>query len=125
MKKNLISDKAPKPIGPYSQAVEFGNLIFTSGQIALDTEGFIVSDEIDEQTKKALDNIKNILEDNDSSINNVIKTTVFLKDMIYFNSMNDVYETYFGKSLPARSTVAVSGLPKNVKVEIEAIAFKN
>ncbi|MBA3706753.1 MAG: RidA family protein [Bacteroidetes bacterium] len=125
MKKIIVSDKAPKPIGPYSQAVEFGNLIFTSGQIALDTNGYIVSDEVDDQTKKALDNIKNILEDNGSSMDNVIKTTVFLKDMIYFNSMNEVYETYFGKSLPARSTVAVAGLPKNVKVEIEVVAFKN
>jgi len=125
MKKNIISDKAPKPIGPYSQAVEFRDLIFTSGQIALDTKGNIVSDEIDEQTKQALDNIKSILDDNGSSMDNVIKTTVFLKDMIYFNSMNEVYETYFSKSLPARSTVAVLGLPKNVKVEIEVIAFKN
>ncbi|MEO8665432.1 MAG: Rid family detoxifying hydrolase [Ignavibacteria bacterium] len=125
MKKNLITDKAPKPIGAYSQAVEFGNLIFISGQIALDINGYVVSDEIDDQTKKILDNIKCILEDNGSSLNNIIKTTVFLKDMIYFNSMNEVYETYFGKTLPARTTVAVSGLPKNVKVEIEAIAFKN
>ncbi|MEP7145862.1 MAG: RidA family protein [bacterium] len=125
MKKIIISDKAPKPIGPYSQAVEFGNLIFTSGQIALNTEGYVVSDEIDEQTKKSLENIKSILEDNGSSMDNVIKTTVFLKDMLYFNSMNDVYETYFGKSPPARSTVAVAGLPKDVKVEIEVVAFKN
>ena len=125
MKKILISDKAPKPIGPYSQAVEYGNLIYTSGQVALDTKGYVISDEIDDQTRKVLDNIKCILEDNGSSMDNVIKTTVFLRDMIYFNSMNEVYETYFSKSLPARSTVAVLGLPKNVKVEIEVIAFKN
>lgn len=124
MKKHLLSDKAPKPIGPYSQAVEFENLIFTSGQIALDTHGKIVSSEIEEQTKKVIENLKNILEDNGSSLENVIKTTVFLKDMIDFNSMNEVYNTYFGTSLPARSTVEVSRLPKDVRVEIEAIAFK-
>lgn len=125
MKKILISDKAPEPVGPYSQAVEFGNLIYTSGQIALNTDGNIVSDEIEEQTRKTLENIKNILEDNGSSMDNVIKTTVFLKDMLYFNSMNEVYKTYFDKTLPARSTIAVSGLPKNANVEIEVIAFKN
>lgn len=124
MKKHLLSDKAPKPIGPYSQAVEFENLIFTSGQIALDTHGKIVSSEIEEQTKKVIENLKNILEDNGSSLENVIKTTVFLKDMIDFNSMNEVYNTYFGTSLPARSTVEVSRLPKDVRVEIEVIAFK-
>jgi 2-iminobutanoate/2-iminopropanoate deaminase len=124
LKKHLLSDKAPKPIGPYSQAVEFENLIFTSGQIALDTHGKIVSSEIEEQTKKVIENLKNILEDNGSSLENVIKTTVFLKDMIDFNSMNEVYNTYFGTSLPARSTVEVSRLPKDVRVEIEAIAFK-
>lgn len=124
MKKHLLSDKAPKPIGPYSQAVEFENLIFTSGQIALDTHGKIVSSEIEEQTKKVIENLKNTLEDNGSSLENVIKTTVFLKDMIDFNSMNEVYNTYFGTSLPARSTVEVSRLPKDVRVEIEVIAFK-
>ncbi|MCY7363052.1 MAG: RidA family protein [Ignavibacteria bacterium] len=124
MKKILISDKSPAPIGPYSQAVGFDNLIFTSGQIALDTDGKIVSSEIEEQTCKAITNIKNILEDNGSSLENVIKTTVFLKDMNDFNSMNEVYNEYFKNSMPARSTVEVSRLPKDVRVEIEAIAFK-
>jgi len=124
MKKILISDKSPAPIGPYSQAVGFDKLIFTSGQIALDKDGKIVSSEIEEQTCKAITNIKNILEDNGSSLDNVIKTTVFLKDMNDFNSMNEVYNEYFKNSMPARSTVEVSRLPKDVRVEIEAIAFK-
>lgn len=125
MQKPIYTDKAPEPIGPYSQGVEFGNLIFTSGMIGLDAKGYIVSDEIDEQTKQSIENLKSILEAAGSSLDNVIKTTVFLKDMIYFNSMNEVYKTYFTKNLPSRSTIAVKGLPKDVKVEIEAIAYKN
>lgn len=125
MKKILHSDKSPEPIGPYSQAVGFDKLIFTSGQIALNTKGIIVSGEIAEQTCQVIRNLKNILEDNGSSLENVLKTTVFLKDMIDFNVMNEVYNEYFGSSMPARSTVQVSRLPKDVRVEIEVIAFKN
>lgn len=125
MKKILHSDKAPEPIGPYSQAIGFDRLIFTSGQIALDTKGAVVSTEIVEQTCQVIKNLKHILEENGSSLENVIKTTVFLKNMTDFNSMNEVYNEYFKTSMPARSTVEVSGLPKNVRVEIEAIAFKN
>ncbi len=124
----LYSSKAPKPIGPYSQAVRFDaqkKLIYTSGQVALDTEGKLVSEEIKVQTKQSLENLKNILEDNGSSLDNVIKTTVFLKDMKDFVPMNEVYNEYFKDSLPARSTVAVVGLPKDAKVEIEVIAFQN
>lgn len=124
MKTILNSDKSPKPIGPYSQAVGFDKLIFTSGQIALDTKGNIVSQEIADQTCQVIRNLKNILEDNGSSLENVIKTTVYLKDMIDFNSMNEVYNEYFGSSMPARSTVEVSRLPKDVRVEIEVIAFR-
>ncbi|MBV6478071.1 MAG: 2-iminobutanoate/2-iminopropanoate deaminase [Ignavibacteria bacterium] len=123
MKKFLKSAKSPEPIGPYSQAVGFEKLIFTSGQIALDTSGSIVSDDIFKQTEKVIENLKNILEDNGSSLEKVIKTTVFLKDMQDFASMNEVYNKYFGKSMPARSTVEVSRLPKDVKVEIEVIAY--
>ncbi|MEO6693908.1 MAG: RidA family protein [Ignavibacteria bacterium] len=124
MKEFLISKGAPAPIGPYSQAIGFENLIFTSGQIALDLQGNIVSTGIEDQTRKVLDNLKNILEDSGSSLEHVIKTTVFLKDMSDFNSMNLVYESYLGTSLPARSTVEVSRLPKDVLVEIEVIAYK-
>lgn len=125
MKNILNSDKSPKPIGPYSQAIGFDKLIFTSGQIPMDTEGNIVSSEIEEQTCQVIRNLKNILEENDSSLENVIKSTVFLKDMMDFNSMNEVYNEYFKTSMPARSTVEVSRLPKDVRVEIEVIAFKN
>lgn len=125
MKKHLHSDKAPKPIGPYSPAVGFENLIFTSGLIGLTLEGILISDDIAEQTKLAIENLKNILEENDSSLDNVIKTTVYLKDMNDFTTMNVVYNSFFKTSLPARSTVEVSRLPKDCKIEIDAIAFKN
>lgn len=125
MKTILNSDKSPKPIGPYSQAIGFDKLIFTSGQIPMDTEGNIVSSEIEEQTCQVIRNLKNILEENGSSLENVIKSTVFLKDMVDFNSMNEVYNEYFKTSMPARSTVEVSRLPKDVRVEIEVIAYRN
>lgn len=124
MKKVLHSDKAPKPIGPYSHAVSFNELIFTCGQVGFNPEGVMVSDDVKGQTRRALENLKNILEDNESSLNNVIKTAVFLTDMKDFAAMNEVYSEYFTESYPARSTVAVSGLPANAKVEIEVIAFK-
>ena len=124
MKKHLHSDKAPKPIGPYSQAVGLENLIFTSGQIALTTDGKLISEDIKEQTNLVIENIQNILEENNSSLENVIKTTVFLKDMNDFGEMNEIYNAFFGKSLPARSTIEVSRLPKDAKVEIDVIAFK-
>jgi len=125
MKKFLYSAKAPEPIGPYSQAINFEKLIFTSGQIPLDREGSIKSDGIKEQTKVVIENLKYILDDNDSSLDNVLKTTVYLSNMNDFAMMNEVYNQYFGKSMPARSTVEVARLPKDVKVEIDAIAFKD
>ncbi len=124
MKKILLSDKAPQPIGPYSQSVGFENLIFTSGQVGLGLDGKLVSDDVKGQTKKALENIKNILEDNGSSLDNVIKTMVFLRDMKDFTPMNEVYKEFFQSSFPARSTVSVLGLPLDAKVEIEVIAYK-
>ena len=124
MKKILYSPNAPEPIGPYSQAIEFGNLIFTSGQIALDINGSIVSDDIKHQTKKVISNLKSILEENGASLDNVVKTTVFMKDMNDFTAMNEVYSDFFQTSMPARSTVQVAKLPKDVKVAIEVIAYK-
>lgn len=124
MKKVLHSDKAPKPIGPYSHAIGFQDLIFTCGQVGLSPEGVMISEDVKGQTKRALENLKNILEDNGSSLNNVIKTTVFLTDMKDFADMNEIYGEYFKDSFPARSTIAVKGLPANAKVEIEVIAFK-
>ena len=124
MKKKLFTENAPKPIGPYSQAIEFGGLIYTCGQIALGAGGNVISDDIKEQTRGVCTNLKNILEENGSSLENVIKTTVFLKSMDDFTAMNGVYAEFFGTSAPARSTVEVARLPKDVKVEIELIAHK-
>ena len=105
MKKKLFTENAPKPIGPYSQAIEFGSLIYTCGQIALGAGGNVISDDIKEQTRVVCTNLKNILEENGSSLENVIKTTVFLKSMDDFTAMNGVYAEFFGTSAPARSTV--------------------
>ncbi|MCB0724220.1 MAG: Rid family detoxifying hydrolase [Ignavibacteriae bacterium] len=120
---SLYSPLAPNPIGPYSQAVSYGDLIFTSGQIGLDMDGNIVSNDVEIQTRIALENLLHILEDNNSSMDFVIKTTVYLKDMNDFTKMNEVYNAFFGESKPARSTVEVSRLPKDVKVEIDAVAY--
>ena len=124
MKKLLYSNKAPKPIGPYSQAVEFNNLIFISGQIPLDQKGQIVGDDIKTQTRQVLSNLEHILEDNCSGLDCVIKTTIYLINIEDFTHMNEVYSEFFAESKPARSTVGVSRLPKDAKVEIDAIAFK-
>ncbi len=125
MKKVLFSDKAPKPIGPYSQAVSYDNFIYTSGQVALGSEGKLISEDIKDQTRQVFENLKNVLEDNGSSLNNVIKVMVFLKDMKDFSQMNEVYAEYFTESFPARSTVAVAALPLDARVEIEVISYKN
>ena len=125
MKNFLYSEKAPEPIGPYSQAINFDKLIFTSGQIPLDREGLIKSDDIKEQTKMVIENLKYVLDDNGSSLDNVLKTTVYLRNMNDFDLMNEVYSQFFEKSMPARSTVEVARLPKDVKVEIDAIAFRS
>ena len=125
MKIFLYSEKAPEPIGPYSQAINFDKLIFTSGQIPLDREGLIKSDDIKEQTKMVIENLKYVLDDNGSSLDNVLKTTVYLRNMNDFALMNEVYSQFFEKSMPARSTVEVARLPKDVKVEIDAIAFRS
>jgi len=122
--KVIISSKrAPGAIGPYSQAVRLGDFIFTSGQIPIDPlSGNLVQGGIKEQTKRVLENIKGLLEDAGSSLSDVVKTTVFLKDMNEFAQMNEVYGEYFRDKPPARSTVEVARLPKDVKIEIEVIA---
>jgi 2-iminobutanoate/2-iminopropanoate deaminase len=123
MNKEIIStDKAPAAIGPYSQAVKIGNMIFTSGQIPLDLNGNKVSEDIQAQTVKVLDNLKAVLEAGGSNLDNVIKTTVFIKDMNQFGQINEIYGQYFTNKQPARSCVQVSRLPKDVDVEIEAVA---
>lgn len=123
-KEVLITNKAPKAIGPYSQAVKVGNFIFISGQIPIDPDtGEVIDGDIKEQTKRVLENIKGILESVSCSLNNVVKTTVFLKNLDDFSAMNEIYATYFPENPPARSTIEVSRLPKGVSIEIEAIAI--
>jgi 2-iminobutanoate/2-iminopropanoate deaminase len=114
---------AAQPVGPYNQAVMVGNLVFTAGQISLNKNGEIVGTDIETQTKQIFENLKLILKEAGSSLDNVIKTTVFLTDIKEFTAMNEIYSHFFTKDFPARSTVEVSHLPKNVKVEIEAIAL--
>lgn len=124
MKKVIQTEKAPKPIGPYSQAIRAGDLLFLSGQLPIHpTTGELVTGEVRRQTRQVLDNIKGILESQGLGMESVVKATVFLKDIGTFSEMNEVYATYFTSLPPARSTVEVSGLAKNVDVEIEAIAF--
>jgi 2-iminobutanoate/2-iminopropanoate deaminase len=122
-KQIIQTEKAPKAIGPYSQAVRVGSLIFTAGQIGLDPQsGELIAPDIENQTRQALTNLKHILEAAGASLSDVIKTTVFLQDMAEFPRMNAVYAEFFPQNPPARSTVAVAALPKGARVEIEAIA---
>ena len=124
MKKHS-SDRAPAAIGPYSQALSTGKLIYTSGVIPIVPEtGALAGATIEAQTEQTLKNLSNLLEDNGSSLKKVIKTTVFIKDMRDFKRVNDVYATFFEDPYPARSCVEVARLPKDVKIEIEAIAEK-
>lgn len=123
-KKIVITDKAPKAIGPYSQAIRTENLVFTAGQIGLDPATMeIVKGGVEAETKQVLINLKHVLESADSGLNFVIKTTVFLQDMNDFAKMNAVYAEFFPENAPARSTVAVAGLPKGALVEIECVAL--
>ncbi len=119
----IFSKEAPDPIGPYSQAIKFGQLIFTSGQIAIDpASGDVVEGSVIEQTEQVLKNLKAVLEEAGSSFDKVVKTTIYLKNMSDFAQVNKVYGSYFGGSLPARATVEVARLPKDVLVEIDCIA---
>ncbi len=121
---NIISTlHAPQAIGPYSQAIEVNGMIYTSGQIGLMPDGQMAGNGIISQTNQVLKNLKAVLEAGSSSMNNVVKTTIFLADMDDFVTVNEIYAEYFGDHKPARSTVAVKNLPKNALVEIECIAF--
>lgn len=124
MKEIISTSKAPSAIGPYSQAVKVGNMLFISGQIPIDPKsGNIIDGDIKEQTKRVLENIKGILESIGANLSNVVKTTVFMVDLSEFSDMNEVYKEYFSENPPARSTIQVSALPRNVRIEIEAIAI--
>ncbi|MEX2526101.1 MAG: RidA family protein [Gemmatimonadota bacterium] len=119
----IRTSHAPEAIGPYSQAIRTGNFLFLSGQIPLDPATMeVVEGDIQVQTERVFENIKGVLEAAGSSLNQVVKTTVFLADMGEFARMNEVYARHFGEHRPARSTVQAAGLPKGVSVEIEAIA---
>jgi 2-iminobutanoate/2-iminopropanoate deaminase len=123
MKDIVNSDRGPKPIGPYSQAVKVNGLLYLSGQIPLDPKtNEMIAGDIKVQTERVLENIKGILEAAGSNLHHVVKTTVFLKDMNEFSAMNEVYAKYFTAAHPARSTVQVARLPKDASVEIEVIA---
>ena len=121
--KVISTKKAPAAIGPYSQAIQVGNLVYTSGQIPIDPAiGVFVEGGIKEQTRQSLTNVKSILEEAGLSMNNVVKTTVFMSDMNDFADMNAIYAEFFSEPYPSRSAVAVKTLPKGALIEIEVIA---
>ncbi len=123
-KEIITTDKAPKAIGPYEQAIKFANWLYTAGQIPIDPRtGDLISGGIKEQTCQVLENLKAVLEAGGSSLDRVVKATVFLKNMADFASMNEVYTDYLGQSKPARSTVAVADLPRGALVEIDLVAI--
>ena len=123
--KIIFTEKAPKPIGPYSQAVMRGNSLFVSGQVAIvPSTGEVVSSGIENETKQVMENIKAIIEQSGMKMSDIVKSSIFLIDMNNFGKMNEVYGNYFPSNPPARETVQVSALPKNVNVEISAIAMK-
>ena len=126
MKKIITTTKAPQPIGPYNQAVLVGNMLYTSGQIALHPEtGALVMDSIAVETTQVMNNLKAVLEAADMTFENVIKTSIFISDMHNFGEINEIYGTYFNEeTAPARETVEVANLPKFVNVEISVIAVK-
>lgn len=121
----IIAPQAPKAVGPYSVAIQTERMVYCSGQLGLDpTTSELVAADVETQTRQALTNLKNVLEAAGTSLENVVKTTVFLKDMADFSKMNAVYSEFFVSTPPARSTIAVAGLPKGGLVEIEATALR-
>jgi len=124
LKKVIATRKAPGAIGPYSQAIMAGNLIYTSGQLPMDAEtGEMVANDIVLQTRKSLQNVKAILEEAGSSMDKIVKTTVYLSDMANFGKMNEIYKEFFSGDFPARSAFQVARLPKDALVEIEVVAL--
>ena len=114
----------PKPIGPYSHSVNYGDLIFVSGQIGIDPKSNTLKQGIQEQTVQIFENLKVILQNNNSDLNHITKTTIFITDMKQFEDINKIYGSYFNDHFPARSTIEVISLPKNASIEIECIAVK-
>ncbi len=126
MKKIIFTENAPAPIGPYNQAVLVGNMLYTSGQIAINpTTNELVLENIETETKQVMENLKAVLEAAEMTFENVIKVSIFISDMNNFSKINTIYGAYFNEATaPARETVQVAGLPKNVNVEISAIAVR-
>jgi len=123
MKEVIYTENAPKPIGPYSQAVKVGNLIFISGQIAIEpATGLMVNETLEMETKKVMDNIFALLQSKNLNFSHIVKSSIFLKNMDDFAAINEIYGSYFESDYPARETVEVSRLPKDVNVEISVIA---
>jgi 2-iminobutanoate/2-iminopropanoate deaminase len=123
MREIVLTDRGPKPIGPYSQGIKVNGLLFVSGQVSIDPKtNEFVSGDIAQQTERTLENVKGIVEAAGSKLSHVIKTTVFLKNMTDFAAMNEVYARYFSSAPPARSTVEVARLPKDALIEMEIIA---
>ena len=124
-KKTVYTESAPKPIGPYSQAVVSGNFVFVSGQIALDMKtNQIINNDIKKETEMIMENIKNILDKSGTKLENIVKTTIYLIDIRLFTEMNEVYAKYFSGNFPARETVQVVALPKGARIEISVIATR-
>jgi len=124
-RKIIATDRAPTAIGPYSQAIQTENWLFISGQIPLDPATNSINGDVQEQTRQVLENIKAILTASGMALSDVVKTTIFIKRLGDFAAVNEVYREYFHDSLPARSTIEVSGIPKGALVEIEAIALRS
>lgn len=124
MKKAITSDKAPAAIGPYSQAIEVNGMVYTSGVIPVNPETGAVPEDVQDQARQALTSLSHLLDAAGTSLENVVKTTVFIKDMNDFAKINEIYSTFFTGTFPARSCVEVARLPKDVLLEIEAVAVK-
>jgi 2-iminobutanoate/2-iminopropanoate deaminase len=124
MKTAIYSERAPKAVGPYSQAIRFGNLLFVSGQLGLTEQGLFSGEDVASQTHQALKNLQSILEADGLAMADVIKTTIFLADMNDFGTVNDIYQQYFSQPYPARACVQVARLPRDAKVEMEVVAGK-
>ena len=124
MQKVISTDKAPAAIGPYSQAITVGNMLFTSGQIPINPATGNIAEGVEAQAEQAFKNLCNLVEESGSKVENIMKTTVFIKEMNDFGTINEIYKKYFKEPFPARSCVEVARLPKDVLLEVEAIAFK-
>ncbi|WP_262247332.1 RidA family protein [Parapedobacter soli] len=122
MKQVIASNDAPAAIGPYSQAIRHGNLVFLSGQLPIDATDGSVPDDIQAQTRQSLENMRHVLAATGCTMDDVVKTTCYLADMELFQEMNEVYRSFFGSAPPARTTIAAKGLPRGVLVEIDCMA---